>query len=131
MKYSEMKRLAATYLPSESEHDIQCVCVAWFRYRYPQYHKRLFAIPNGGERHIRVAAKMKAEGVLAGVADLQLAVRNRQYGALFIEMKTSKGRQSERQKEWGEEIERGGYRYAVCRSVEEFQREIINYINNI
>jgi hypothetical protein len=36
--------------------------------------KLLYAVPNGRDRNIYVARKLKAEGVLAGVADLCLPV---------------------------------------------------------
>lgn len=32
--------------------------------------KLLYAVPNGGDRNLHVARKLKAEGVMAGVADL-------------------------------------------------------------
>ena len=36
--------------------------------------KCLFAIPNGGARHIGTAIKLKSEGVTAGVSDLFLMI---------------------------------------------------------
>jgi hypothetical protein len=47
----------------------------------------LFAIPNGGQRNIIVASKLKAEGVRAGVPDLFLAFPKKDAAGLFIEMK--------------------------------------------
>ena len=47
----------------------------------------VFAIPNGGHRHIKVAAKLKAEGVKAGIPDIFVAVPNSYSAGLFIEMK--------------------------------------------
>jgi hypothetical protein len=49
----------------------------------------LFAIPNGGKRNIREAARFKRQGVRAGVSDLFLAVPlfQHRWGGLFIEMK--------------------------------------------
>ena len=35
-------------------------------------------------------------------------------------MKTDKGRQSPEQKQWQEMVEAHGYRYRVCRSLDEF-----------
>ena len=56
------------------EHQLQVECVKWFRFQYPKLANLLFAIPNGGLRNIKVATKLKAEGVLAGVPDLFLAI---------------------------------------------------------
>ena len=116
--------------PSDEEHRIQCSCVRWFRYQYPQFRHNLFAVPNGGRRDLVTGAKMKAEGVLAGVADLILLKSNKHYGALLIEMKTRKGRQAESQREWQSLIERDGYKYVVCRSLDDFIREITSYLDD-
>lgn len=116
--------------PSEEEHRIQCACVQWFRYQYPYLRHNLFSVPNGGKRDKVTAAKLKAEGALAGVADLILLLPNRSYGALLIEMKTCKGRQADTQREWQQLIERDGYKYVVCRSLEDFIREIKYYLSD-
>lgn len=117
--------------PSDEEHRIQCACVQWFRYQHPECHHNLFSSPNGGKRDKVTAAKLKAEGVLAGVADLILLKRNAKYGALLIEMKTRTGRQSDTQREWQRLIEKDGYKYVVCRSLEDFIREVSEYLSTI
>lgn len=114
--------------PKDEEHRIQCQCVRWFFLQYPKLRGRLFAVPNGGKRDVTTAAKLKAEGVVAGVADLILLVRNSKYGALLIEMKTRTGRQSESQKEW-QKIVSDDYKYVVCRSVEDFINNVNLYLN--
>ena len=111
------------------EHNIQVACVQWFRYAHSSLSPLLFAVPNGGQRNVIVAAKLKAEGVVAGVSDLLLLVPNRDYHALCIEMKSAKGRQKENQKAWQKEVEKQGYKYAVCRSLDEFTNTINNYLN--
>lgn len=116
--------------PSEEEHRIQCACVQWFRYQHPECRHNLFAVPNGGHRDKVTGAKMKAEGVLAGVADLILLKSNSRHGALLIEMKTRTGRQADTQREWQRLIERDGYKYVVCRSVEDFIREVDSYLSD-
>ena len=67
-----------------TEHAEQVAFVKWFRLTFP--HVMIFAIPNGGARHPAVANKLKAEGVLAGVADLYVPKWR-----LWIEMKREKG----------------------------------------
>lgn len=116
--------------PSSEEHELQVACVQWFRYQYPQYDHNLFAVPNGGKRDKVTAGKLKAEGQKAGISDLVLLKANKHHHALLIEMKTSKGRLSQAQAQWRNLITRDGFRYAVCRSLEEFIETINNYLNN-
>ena len=115
----------------EEEHRIQWECVRWFSLQYPRLHGRLFAVPNGGRRDATTAAKLKAEGVVAGVADLILLKSNRDYGALLIEMKTLKGRQRDSQKAWQNIVcADSEYKYVVCRSFDDFKREVDDYLKN-
>lgn len=117
--------------PADEEHRIQCACVRWFALQHPELHGRLFAVPNGGRRDAVTAAKMKAEGVVAGVADLILLRSNRDYGALLVEMKTASGRQSESQKKWQLALcSDDEYKYVVCRSLDDFIREVSDYLKN-
>ena len=134
----------------EEEHNIQAACVRWFNLQWPQYRGLLFAIPNGGARSKATAGKLKAEGVVAGVSDLILLVPKNtnpsveEYGTvtleidgqipeiwyhgLCIEMKTAKGRQSPEQKEWQKKVEEFGYKYEVCRSLDEFMAVVNGYL---
>ena len=115
--------------PHDEEHRLQCACVRWFRYQYPEFRSLLFAVPNGGRRDATTAAKLKMEGVVAGVSDLILLVRRGGYGGLLIEMKTDKGRQSPEQKAWQKAVEAEGYLYKVCRNLDEFIAIITEYLN--
>ena len=117
--------------PREEEHRLQVACVNWYRLQHRKYANSLIAVPNGGKRDKTTAKKMKAEGQLAGVADLILLKSNKYYGALMIEMKTRTGRQAETQKQWQEYIEHQGYKYVVCRSIEDFMREVNDYLLNV
>lgn len=129
---AERKKAGAHRRHADAEHRIQCACVTWFRYQYPQLRHRLFAVPNGGWREKATAAKMKAEGVLAGVADLILLKPSSRWGALLIEMKTETGRQSPKQKEWQTDLcSSDEYKYVVCRNYEDFVREVTNYLSYV
>ena len=115
--------------PSEEEHRLQAACIRWFTLAYPKLYGRLFAVPNGGRRDMVTGAKLKAEGVLPGVADLILLARRGGYGALLIEMKTGKGRQSDSQRWWQQTVTADGeYKYVVCRSIDDFMREVEGYL---
>ena len=54
------------------EHVEQVVLFEWARLQAAKYPmlKTMFAIPNGGKRGSATAAKLKAEGVKAGVCDV-------------------------------------------------------------
>ena len=88
--------------------------------QYPEYAALLFAIPNGGARNAVTGARLKEEGVVAGVADLFLSVPGGDLHGLYIEMKTDKGCQSKSQKEFQASVTSAGYGYFVCRSVPDF-----------
>lgn len=112
--------------PRQHESELQKQCVRWFRIKYPQYI--LFSIPNGGSRNAIEAKRLKAEGVVAGVADLQLLFGNGIYNALFIEMKVGKNKQSENQIAFQQYCDKNNYKYVVCYSFDEFEKEIDEYI---
>lgn len=123
---------------TQEEHNLQVACVRWFSLQYPSLAPLLFAVPNGGARSKATAGKLKAEGVVPGVADLILLVPQNlhqhdeyeaeTYHALCIEMKTPKGRQSPEQGLWQLKVEEQGYRYVVVRSFDEFKETIENYL---
>jgi hypothetical protein len=109
------------------ESRIQKSCIKWFRLQYPKH--TLFAIPNGGKRGKIEASIMKGEGVLAGVADLFLMCSNKNhFHGLFIEIKTGKGRQSKTQEEFCYNALMNGYLYVVCRDLDEFMKEVNDYL---
>lgn len=116
---------------SEVEHQLQISCVKWFNLKYPYLRGRLFAVPNGGRRDMITGLKLKEEGVVAGVSDLILLKSNQHYGALLIEMKRKDGRQSDNQKWWQSVVcAEGEYKYVICRSLDDFMREVNDYLNN-
>lgn len=132
MKFEEirihMERGKVRRRPGDAEHRLQSSCVRWFRMQYPQWGHSLFAVPNGGRRDKATGARLKDEGVLAGVADMILLRQSKGYGALLIEMKTKAGRQAASQKEWQKAVEADGYRYVICRSLEEFMAAVTEYL---
>lgn len=98
--------------------------------QYRALAKLLFAVPNGGGRSKVEAAIMQGEGVTPGVSDLILLVARGGYNGLCIEMKTEakSSKQSESQEAWQKLVEAQGYKYVVCRSLEQFRSVINEYL---
>jgi hypothetical protein len=108
-----------------TEHQLQTICVKWFRIKYRQYI--IFAIPNGGFRHYSTAIKLKAEGVLSGVPDLFIPIPNGLYCGLFIEMKVGYNKETKNQLEFIEKLTYHGYKVKTCKTLQEFQEVVDNY----
>lgn len=68
--------------------------------------------------------RKKLTGLLPGVADLIVLIPN---VVLFIEVKTDKGIQSEKQKAFENKVKALGFRYEIVRSLKDFQEIVLNY----
>jgi len=109
-------RMAAERIPTE--HEEQRELVKWFRQTFDGV--RIFAIPNGGARSITTAAKLKVEGVSAGVPDLYVPEWK-----LWVEMKRTKGGVVDKaQKDWHEYLTAIGDRVILCRGADEAKRMV-------
>jgi hypothetical protein len=86
------------------------------------------AIPNGGFRTKVTAAKLKAEGVKAGVLDTHLPVARGGYHGLWIEMKYGRNKPTEEQKWWIEELRSQGHFVTVCYGWEPAAETLEHYI---
>ena len=95
------------------EHQIQCA-IHRFLTIEGIFH---FAIPNGEKRDVRVGARLKEEGVLPGVADLELVLPGGQH--VYVEIKTATGRLSPAQKAFREAVQGLGHSYEVWRSLDD------------
>lgn len=73
--------------PVDREGLEQAALMAEVRLRYPDVAKLLYHVPNGGHRIKAVAAKLKAQGVKAGIPDLVLPMARGGYFGLYIEFK--------------------------------------------
>ena len=126
MKYDEFLKLEASKVrkqrrkPRHIEESIQVACVKWFRLQYPNLV--IFAVPNGGSRNLYEAKNMKESGTLAGVADLVIVGNGGK--VLFVEMKAGKNKQEDSQVLFQNKVEKLGHKYIICRSKEQFMKEI-------
>ena len=109
---------------SGTEHGHQCAIIQWTVIKGLASDGRpiedldlLFAIPNGGDRNVSVAASLKAEGVRSGVPDLCWPVPRGQFAGLYLELKvpkhygTKSGGRSDNQIKWQKRLL--AQRYAV------------------
>ena len=82
----------------------------------------------GGDAVKGLAKAMKAEGVKAGVPDLDLPVPRGPFIGLRIELKAKGGKESPPQKWWRERLTAHGHRALVCVGWEEAKRAIETYL---
>ena len=111
--------------PILTEAQEQCLLFEWAALKKID---TMFAIPNGGSRHILEAVNLKKQGVKKGIPDIFLATPTINYHGLFIEMKRTKGGVvSPEQKEWIAKLEKNGYCCIVCKGFEEAKDGILHY----
>lgn len=119
--YAEQKNPSKRKRKKNNEEErMQCKFFEEVGKLFPRLpNKLLFAVPNGGSRHIREAANLKRQGVTSGVSDVILLIPKKGYASLCIEFKTKKGIQSEEQKEFQRQAENCRNKYVIARSVKQ------------
>lgn len=98
-----------------TEDQIQAKIIIYYR---NQFKGLIFSCPNGGTRNVLEAKKLKATGLLAGVADLIILKPNAE--TIFVEVKIEKGVQREVQRIFEHKVTQMGFKYYLVRSFEEF-----------
>lgn len=114
------------------ESQMQQAVIRWWsvacrQFKVPEH--LLMSIPNGGRRDEITGALLKKEGARRGAPDLLLCAPSRGKHALFIEMKTEKGRVSPEQATIHNQLRDFGYAVEVCRSTDEAIKTIETYLN--
>ncbi len=135
------------------EESHQIAFIEWLSLNYPDIYNVTFAIPNGGKRNIREAARLKQQGVKPGVPDLLVAYPVKKafnevcgggleiitvvsYPGLFIEMKrpitafSAKPSLTKSQKVMLGWLEAKGYKCVVAYGFDDAVTELRNYIAN-
>ena len=119
------------------EHQEQKLVVSYFGKKYPKYYGCFWSTPNGAVyggnklQRFKQSAKLKAEGMLPGVADLCFMVPRGEYHGLFIEMKRSNGTEkslSEPQVEFIDNMNEQGYFAVWCAGHKEAIEVIDEYM---
>lgn len=116
----------------DAEHREQSALFRWARLNERKHPELavMFAIPNGGHRHLFVAKKLKSEGVKPGVPDICLPVPRGNYPSLWIEMKAGRNKPTGTQITWHTLLSRYGHMVAVCYSWQDAARIISEYLQH-
>ena len=96
--------------------------------KYPEL-ELLYHCPNGGRRNVIEAARLKREGVKAGVPDVFLPVARNGHHGLYLEMKSKGGRITDNQCYWIQSLMKQGYMVWICRDWENAKNAILGYLN--
>lgn len=99
------------------EEDIQKAVIQYLGWALPP-NGIAYAIPNGGLRHKKAAARLKGQGVTAGIPDIHCLVDGR---SIYIELKAARGVVSPAQRLMMQRLYYCGAEVVVCRGVPEVQ----------
>jgi hypothetical protein len=119
-------------VPTEHVEAVRLMqCVRLHEQRHPEL-QCLTAIPNGGDRHGAVAAKMKAEGVRKGYPDYLLDVPRGDFHGLRIELKRLDASPSDTKPDqlaWHARLREHGYRVEVCKGWQAAWAVVCDYLS--
>lgn len=102
--------------PPPSEHRIQVALMDYLAIALrPELEAR--AIPNGEKRHIRVASRLKAEGVRRGTPDIFICLPDSRIA--WLEMKAKGGTLTPEQKAFRDKVTALGHPFCCAKSIDE------------
>lgn len=106
---------------NDLEHHEQVLFMQWCKLQEKKYPELalMFAVPNGGQRSATTAAKLKQEGVKAGIPDLHLPIARGEFNSLFIEMKVGKNKPTAHQVKMMQLLQENGNACYVCYGAKE------------
>ncbi|NUT73546.1 VRR-NUC domain-containing protein [Pseudomonas sp. C1C7] len=117
--------------PVDREGLEQAALMTELRICLPEVADLIYHVPNGGHRVKAVAAKLKAQGVKAGVLDLVLPMARGGYFGLYIEFKATPPHDaavSDSQHTWIRKLSAQGYLAIVCRGHFDAMEQIRAYL---
>ena len=115
----------------QHESGVQQSIFEWARLntnKYPEL-RLMYSSANGGRRDLITAARLKREGVLAGVSDIHLPVPKGKYHSLWIELKIGNNKPTDKQKWWINEMTQYGHYACVTYGFDETIKIIEWYLN--
>ena len=115
-KLFKQKPVRAKSIDREGQE--QAALMTELRIRMPEVADLIYHVPNGGHRLKSVAAKLKQQGVVAGIPDLVLTMARGGFFGLYIEFKATPPNDaaiSPSQHERIRKLNEQGYLAVVCR----------------
>lgn len=114
----------------EEEHYHQVALFQWAALHTKKYPElaELFAVPNGGDRHIAVAVKLKKEGVKKGIPDIFLDVPRGDFHGFRAELKIAGGELKEEQERRLMMLQKRGYHADVYFGWESIRDALCRYL---
>lgn len=114
----------------KSEHDVQKEFFTWLARHAASYPEldEFFAVPNGGRRDKRTAARLAMEGVKAGIPDVLALIPRRQATGLALEFKVKYNQPTEEQKRWLGRLMLRGISTHVVYSLRDAQEAVVEYL---
>ncbi len=97
---------------SPTEDQIQIALLEWLELIKLSQH--FIHIPNEGKRSWNYGKKLKRMGMRKGASDLFIATPRHNYHGAWIELKSKKGKLTEHQSKFLEDMEAQGYYCTVC-----------------
>ncbi|WP_433588234.1 VRR-NUC domain-containing protein [Pseudomonas koreensis] len=128
---SNTDRATGRAKPVDREGLEQAALMRELSLRYPAAFDLIYHVPNGGHRVKAVAAKLKAQGVKAGIPDLVLSMARGGYFGLYIEFKATPPNDaavSASQQERLRKLNDQGYLAIVCRGHFDAMEQIRAYL---
>ena len=104
--------------------------MAWQGIKLHPELELIYAIPNGGKRGKAQAAKLKNEGLKAGMPDLHLPVARQGFHGCYIEMKSKTGTAEKHQRELHTKLRDHGNRVEVCQGFEAAKAVLLDYLGH-
>lgn len=111
----------------KEEHFIQVSLFDYFYDNNADIYDLMYAIPNSGKRHIKVATEMKAEGQKNGYPDMAIDAAKGIYHGFRLELKTETGRPQPNQVEYAVKLRKQGYCVVFCYGFECALKAIFEY----
>jgi hypothetical protein len=117
------RRVTAFEIMKREEEKIQAEIYRWFWNTYclkfQEPRELMYHVPNEGKDNGRLVGI----GLYPGCADLVFTWKGEHH---YLELKAPKGTQSPNQKKFEAHVKQSGYKYHLCRSLEEFKQIIAN-----